>query len=123
MSFGLIRERSVFYWRARSVLFRIRDLGLLKSDDFYAIVRNFEFWLRDYAKGKYVSLVKDDEYLFIRCVVRFMKVYKRKLWMRFRHLNDVVFDLMLTFTVDPKKFMLYVNELGVLGRGWCRLRA
>ena len=47
--------------------------------DLRNVLIHFDNWMERYRLGKFVRLVKDNEYLFIRCLNRFMEDYKRPL--------------------------------------------
>jgi hypothetical protein len=116
------RRRSQEYYLAKQALSQIADCGSKKLDLRFLII-HFENWMEKYLIGKFVKLVKDDEYLFIRCVNRFMEDYKRVLWKKMKLLQYVNWDLKIDLTLDPKRFMRLEDELIFVGKAWAKLRS
>jgi len=116
------RRRSEYYYLAKEALSRVADCGTKKLDLCLVII-HFENWMEKYLTGKFVKLVKNDEYLFIRCVNRFMEDYKRLLWKKMKLLQYIDWDLKIDLTLDPKKFMRLEDELIFIGKAWAKLRA
>ena len=79
--------------------------------------------MEKYLIGKFVKLVRDDEYLFIHCVNRFMEDYKRVLWKKMKLLQYIDWDLKIDLPLDPKRFRLLEDELMFIGKAWAKLRA
>jgi hypothetical protein len=116
------RRRSDHYYLAKEALGRVADCGCEKLD-LRLVMIHFENWMEKYLIGKFVKLVKDDEYLFIRCVNRFMEDYKRVLWKKMKLLQHIEWDLKIDLTLDPKRFMRLEDELIFIGKAWAKLRA
>jgi len=116
------RRRSDQYYLAKDALSQVADCGREKLD-LRLLMIYFENWMEKYLIGKFVKLVKDDEYLFIRCVNRFMEDYKRVLWMKMKFLQYIDWDLKIDLTLDPKRFMRLEDELIFIGKAWAKLRA
>jgi hypothetical protein len=76
-----------------------------------------------YHLGKFVRLSKDDEWLFIRCVNRFMEDYKRMLRKKLWRLRLVKWDLKLELTLDPSRFMRLVEEFAFIDKAWAKTRS
>jgi hypothetical protein len=107
---------------AKEALSQVADCGREKLD-LRILLIHFENWMEKYLVGKFVKLVKDDEYLFIRCVNRFMEDYKRVLWKKMKLLQRIEWDLKIDLTLDPKRFMRLEDELIFIGYAWAKLRA
>jgi hypothetical protein len=107
---------------AKDALGRVADCGIEKLD-LRLVMIHFENWMEKYLVGKFVRLVKDDEYLFIRCVNRFMEDYKRVLWKKRKLLQYIDWDLKVDLTLDSKRFMSLKDELCFIGKAWAKLRA
>jgi hypothetical protein len=108
---------------AKDALSRVADCGREKLD-LRLLITYFENWMENYLTGKFVKLVEDnDEYLFIRCVNRFMEDYKRVLWKKMKLLQYIDWDLKIDLTLDPKRFMRLEDELIFIGKAWAKLRA
>jgi hypothetical protein len=116
------RRRSQYYHLAKNALSQVADCGREKLDLGLLLI-HFENWMEKYLTGKFVKLVKDDEYLFIRCVNRFMEDYKRVLWKKMKLLQHIDWDLKIDLTLDPKRFMRLEDELIFIGKAWAKLRA
>jgi hypothetical protein len=116
------RRRSQHYYLAKEALGRVADCGREKLDLRFLMI-HFENWMERYRIGKFVKLVKDNEYLFIRCVNRFMEDYKRVLWKKMKLMQYVEWDLKIDLTLDPKRFMRLEDELIFIGKAWAKLRA
>jgi hypothetical protein len=115
------RVRSYHYYLAKDALSWVADCGRKKLDLRLVLV-HFENWMENYHLGRFVRLTKDNEYLFIRCVNRFLQDYKRKLRKKLWPLRFVNWDLKLELTVDPKKFMRLEDEMFFMDKGWAKLR-
>lgn len=87
------------------------------------MVIHFDNWMEKYRLGKFVRLVKGNEYLFIRCLNRFMEDYKRALWKKMKLPQYIDWDLKLELTLDPKKFLRLEDELVFIGKAWAKLRS
>jgi len=116
------RKRSMSFYLAREALLLVADGGRAKLD-LEVIVVHFENWMARYTSGRFIKLVKEGKWLFFRCVNRFMKAYKRKIWNKMRFLDKIEWHLKIEFTVDPKRFMLLEHEFRFVSRGWSRLRS
>jgi hypothetical protein len=116
------RRRSQEYYLAKEALSQVVDCGIEKLD-LRLLLIYFENWMAKYLSGKFVKLVKDDEYLFIRCVNRFMDDYKRVLWKKMKLLQYIDWDMKIDLTLDPKRFMRLKDELIFIGKAWAKLRA
>ena len=116
------RRRSKCYYLARDALSKVADCGVDKLDLGLVLI-HFDNWMNNYHAGKFVKLSKDNEYLFINCVNRFMEDYKRVLWKKMKLLQFVDWDLKLDLTLDPKKFMSLWGELVFIGKAWAKLRS
>ena len=116
------RRRSAHYYLAKDALGRVVDCGREKLDLTLVLI-HFENWMEHYCLGRYVRLTKGDEWLFIRCVNRFMPEYKRVLWKKMRLLQFIEWDLKLELTLDPKKFMRLEDELTFIDKAWSKLRS
>ncbi len=116
------RRRSEQYYLAKEALGRVADCGKEKLD-LRLVMAHFDNWMEKYHLGKFVRLTKDNEYLFIRCVNRFMEDYKRELWKKMKLLQYISWDLKIDLTLDPKRFMRLEDELVLIGKAWAKLRA
>jgi hypothetical protein len=116
------RRRSQEFYLAKEALSQVVDCGIEKLD-LRLLMIHFENWMEKYLTGKFVKLVKEDEYLFIRCVNRFMEDYKRVLWKKMKLLQYIDWDLKIDLTLDPKRFMRLEDELLFIGKAWAKLRA
>lgn len=116
------RRRSQEYYLAKEALSRVADCGREKLD-LRLLLIHFENWMEKYLVGKFVKLARDDEYLFIHCVNRFMEDYKRFLWKKMKLLQYIEWDLKIDLTLDPKRFMRLEDELIFIGKAWAKLRA
>jgi hypothetical protein len=116
------RRRSQEYCLAKDALSKVADCGREQLDLRFLLI-HFENWMEKYLTGKFVKLVKDDEYLFIRCVNRFMEDYKWVLWKKMKLLQYIDWDLKIDLTLDPKRFMRLEDELLFIGKAWAKLRA
>jgi hypothetical protein len=116
------RRKSSHYYLAKDALSRVADCGRKKLDLRLVLV-HFENWMEEYRLGRFVKLSRGSEWLFIRCVNRFMEHYKRVLWKKLRLLQFVEWDLKLDLTLDPKKFMRLEDELIFINRAWAKLRS
>jgi hypothetical protein len=79
--------------------------------------------MEKYHLGRFVRLSKEDEWVFIRCVNRFMEDYKRKLKRKLWPLRLVEWNLKLELTVDPSRFMRLVDEFAFIERAWAKTRS
>jgi hypothetical protein len=59
-------------------LSRVVDCGM-EELDLPLVKIHFGNWMEKYHLGRFVRLSREDEWLFIRCVNRFMEDYKMKL--------------------------------------------
>ena len=107
---------------AKAALGRVADCGV-EQLDLRLVMIHFENWMEKYHSGKFVRLSKENEYLFIRCVNRFMEDYKRELWKKMKLLQYISWDLKFDLTLDPKRFMRLEDELVFIGKAWAKLRA
>jgi hypothetical protein len=125
------KARSLYFYRAQMLYKLITDSkGRFVSRDRNEIrcaceglIPSFTSWYNIYESGRFVALSKDDKWIFIRCFIRFFKVYKRKLWNRMYFLGNVPFQFKLELTVDPKKFEYLHEEYDFINVGWAKLRA
>ena len=117
-----LRRRSSHYYLAKAALSCVADCGVEKPD-LAPLLIHFENWMEHYSLGRYVRLTKGDEWLFIRCVNRFMPDYKRMLWKKMRLLQFIQWDLKIELTLDPKKFMRLEDEFTFIDKAWSKLRA
>ena len=116
------RKRSSHYYLAKAALRRVADCGREKLD-LLPVVVHFDNWMFHYSAGRYIRLTKENEWLFIRCVNRFMPEYKRMLWKKLKLLQFIEWDLKLELTLDPKKFMRLEDELKFIDKAWSKLRS
>jgi len=107
---------------ARAALSRVADCGREELDLRLVLVQ-FENWMEKYHLGKFVRLSKDDEWLFIRCVNRFMEDYKRMVRKKLWRLRLVKWDLKLELTLDPSRFMRLVEEFAFIDKAWAKTRS
>jgi len=122
----VVRRRSSWYELARDGLQCVSDYGNFKLSDIDNIVTYFDRWIEKYNSGKYCLLqhkVDFNDYLFIRGVTRFQAVYKRKLWAKLRHLENIKFEHHIVLEVNPHNHALFINEFAYMNRAWCKLRA
>jgi hypothetical protein len=101
---------------------RVADCGLEKLD-LRLVKVHFGNWDYHYRSGRFVRLLKKDEYLFIRVVNRFSEDYKRRLRNRLRILRLVKWDLKIELTLDPKRFMRLSDEFALVDPAWAKTRA
>jgi len=118
---SILKRRSVWFYLARDSLAKISDLGRDKLE-LGKILLYFDKWRENY-RDKYVRLVKDDVFVFIKEFSRFDKGYKRKLKRKMEKLNFVRFDLKVELTLDPKRFFTLKDEFDAINRCWNRLRS
>jgi hypothetical protein len=79
--------------------------------------------MEKYHLGRFVRLSREDEWLFIRCVNRFMEDYKMKLRRKLWPLRLVEWDLKSELTLDPSKFMRLIDEFAFIDKAWAKTRA
>ena len=87
------------------------------------MIIHFRNWMEKYLEGQFVKLVKDEEYLFIRCINRFMPEYKRALWKKMKLLQNIDWDLKIELTLDPKRFIRLKDEFSFISKAWSNLRS
>jgi hypothetical protein len=107
---------------AKGALGRVADCGREKLD-LRLVKVHFGNWDYHYRSGRFVRLLKKDEYLFIRAVNRFSEEYKRRLRSRLRPLRLVKWDLKIELTLDPKRFMRLSDEFALVDPAWAKTRA
>jgi hypothetical protein len=117
-----LRKRSSHYYLAKAALSRVADCGREKLD-LLPVVVHFDNWMYHYSMGRYIRLTKENDWLFIRCVNRFMPEYKRMLWKKMKFLQSIEWDLKIELTLDPKKFMRLEDELIFIDKAWSKLRS
>jgi hypothetical protein len=100
----------------------VADCGR-KDLDLRLVMIHFENWMEKYHLGRFVRLSKEDEWVFIRCVNRFMEDYKRKLRKKLWPLRLVEWNLKLELTVDPSEFMRLIDEFAFIDRAWAKTRS
>lgn len=116
------KRRSSWFFLANRVFKEIRDLGVLEVDRLDLLSCYFDRWRVGYRK-KYVHLEKEDIHVFIKQYSRFDEDYRQFLRRKLRLLNNVLWDLKIELTVDPKKCMRYCDEFFLLSKGWNRLNS
>jgi len=116
------RTRSLHYYLARQCLSAIPDLNE-KVIDVSSVIVHFENWMAEYLGGRFIKLSKGEKWLFFRCVNRFMRAYKRKIWRRLEFFDKIEWGLKLEFTLDPKRFMRLKDEFQIISKGWSKLRS
>lgn len=116
------RRRSIHYYLAKDALSKVADGGRKKLD-LSPLIIHFENWMEKYLQGRFVKLNKGDEWLFIRCLNRFMSDYKRVVWKKLKLLQFIEWDLKLELTLDPKKFMRLDDEIKFINKAWAKLRS
>ena len=116
------KRRSSWFFFANSSFKRIRDLGVLEEKKLDLLQIYYESWRAGYWH-KYVHLSKENTHLFIKQYSRFDLDYRQFLRRKLRLLNNVVWDLKIELTVDPKKCMQYHTEFELLQKGWNRLNS
>jgi hypothetical protein len=114
------KRRSFWFYWSRDRLKEVVDLGL--PLDLSKIVYGFERWLEDF-KDRYVHLSSGNKHVFIRCINRFCKAYKKRLKKRLRFLDFVIWDIKIELTIDPKKFFKLYDEFVFINRAWNKLRS
>jgi hypothetical protein len=120
-SFGK-KRRSSWFFLANSTFRMIRDLGFLEKKRLDMLELYYERWRESYHK-KYVHLSKENSHIFIKQYSRFELDYKQFLRRKLRLLNNMIWDLKIELTIDPKKCMQYHTEFALLQKGWNRLRS
>jgi len=118
---GRKRRRSLHFYYAQNCFSQVADCGRdwLDLED---TLNHYENWAAVYNLGRYVRLVKGDEWLFIPCVTRLMPAYKECLKKKLRGLENVKWDLKIELTVDPKQFLNLKSEFDFIGKAWPKLR-
>lgn len=115
-------HRSFYYDNANREFYKIVDCGK-DYFDFSFLENQFNKWIVLYVHGKYVvpKHKTDNKYLLIRQYNRFQSAYRDLVRQRLAWLHFVVFQTMITLTVDPKKFALLHHEYFFVKRGWAKL--
>jgi hypothetical protein len=114
------KRRSFWFYWSNEKLKRVIDLGLplnLSEIEF-----GFEKWIEEF-KERYIHLSSGNKHVFIRCLNRFCKSYKKRLKRKLRLLDFVVWDLKVELTIDPKKFFRLYDEFVFINRAWNKLRS
>lgn len=116
------KRRSSWFFLANKHFKRISDLGILRSQDLEPLEVYYDRWRESYHK-RYVHLAKNEEHLFIKQYSRFDSDYRLFLKQKLRFLNNMVWNLKIELTIDPKKCMKYSHEFALIKKGWNRLRS
>lgn len=114
------KRRSFWFYWSRDKLKKVVDLGL--PLDLSEIEFGFQKWLESY-RERFVHLSSENRHVFIRCVNRFSKKYKKRLRRKLRLLDFMVWDLKIELTIDPKKFFRLYDEFVFINRAWNKLRS
>lgn len=114
------KKRSFWFYYANSEIKKIIDFN--NEIDLSNVIYSFEQWIENY-KSCYVHLSKENTHVFIKCINRFTKQYKKKLQKRLKKLDDIKWDLKIELTIDPNKFMKLFDEYIYITKAFNKLRS
>lgn len=121
------RRRSESYYYARSHLFRLWDYGReypLRGSK--ALLIHFENWLSKYLAHRFCRLrcrSDSNKFLFIKQLVRFQNEYLERLQKRLSRYSFSRFSMMISLTLDPKKFPSLGHEWTRINKIWAKFRS
>lgn len=121
------KRRSVWFFLAKNRFRTIADLGNLEFSALEQMkLRDLEIYFDNWRAGyrdRYVHLEKEQRHLFIRQYSRFDSSYRKKLRRKLAPLDNVLWDLKIELTIDPKKTMRLADGYALLFKGLNRFNS
>ena len=130
-SFGsnLGKGRDLNFFLANHKFKTISDLGNLEFSELeQSKLRDLEIFFdnwRSHYFQRYVHLERneDSKHIFIKQHSRFDESYRSHLRRKLHLLDNMLWDLKIELTIDPKKCMRLEDEFYLLRKGWNRLNS